>query len=265
MDTCFIFDVDGVITNPTIKTPNKFIIQFIAQKLKKKEYVAILTGRALTWVAERILRVLQTQLEDIADLDYLFISCEKGTVTTTFVNGIIKTQVDPGYTISQEIADAIKENIAGKQGIFYDRDKQTMISVEIDGGEDEEEIEKQKAFLREFEDWANDHILSKNSELVLEKSPISVDIQFREVSKKMASQKFLKFLKDKNISAEKFIAFGDTQSDANIALAIHDGGNTVIFVYVGDKLLEGTFPFEVVSEKDKKNDSAVEEYLKRFS
>lgn len=265
MNACFIFDIDGVITEPLSKIPNPFIISFIAQQLNKKHYVAIETGRALSWVGAKILKLIQAQLEDINNLDYLFIACEKGSLTATFVNGIITTTIDTGTTIPQDVQDTIRQYIKEKKGIFFDTDKQTMISVEIDGGIDKEMLEDQKKVLAEFEIWVRERIISFHPSLMLDISPISVDIQSKDVSKKIASTKFLEFLKNKKNVPSSFIAIGDTIADIDIAEVIFATGKSVQFAYVGEKPLEKKYPFPIIICKNSLYDKAAEDFLRTQS
>ena len=39
MNTYFIFDIDGVITDPMLKIPNPYIISFIANQLNNKHLI----------------------------------------------------------------------------------------------------------------------------------------------------------------------------------------------------------------------------------
>lgn len=262
MNTYFIFDIDGVITEPMSKIPNPYIISFIAKQLNNKQYIALETGRSLMWIGERILKLIQSQLEDINNLDYLFISCEKGSVTATFTNGLIKTNIDNSVSISQDIQEKIKQELKGEKEIFFDPDKQTMVSVEIIGGTDQKQLEEQKNALSQFEIWVNENILPTNPQLKIDKTPISVDIQYKDISKKTASKKFLEFLQNKNISSASFIAFGDTLADIDIAEVIYNNKFPITFIYVGEVPLEKQYPFQTISIKTNKYDKAVEEYLK---
>lgn len=48
MVTAWLFDVDGTVTHPEIKQVNRQeIIDFIAERLKIEEPVALVTGRSL--------------------------------------------------------------------------------------------------------------------------------------------------------------------------------------------------------------------------
>lgn len=52
-----------------------------------------------------------------------------------------------------------------------------MVSVEIVGGHDEQQLNEQKNTLSQFENWVNKNIISQYPQLKIDKTPISVDTQ----------------------------------------------------------------------------------------
>ncbi|MDE2026244.1 MAG: HAD family phosphatase, partial [Patescibacteria group bacterium] len=217
METLYIFDIDGVLTNPDTKVPNTKILHFMAEELNKGWHVAIATGRSSVWVQQHILPLLSKDLQGDHLLDNLFVSCEKGAVTITFSKSIPNVEIDTLYHIPHEIQEIIKEAINGMEGVFFDPDKKTMVSVEIEGGSDTQKVSAEKNILHELEEWVQDHIIPEFPDVHMDKSEISMDIQNKHIDKRIASEKLLDFLKRRNIKPTSFVAFGDSPTDATIA------------------------------------------------
>lgn len=246
METLYIFDIDGVVTNPDTKVPNSKILHFMAEELNKGWHVAIATGRSSTWVQEHILPLLSKDLQGNHLLDNLFVSCEKGAVTITFSNSIPNVEIDTRYHIPHEIQEIIKEAVNGMEGIFFDPDKKTMVSVEIVGGTDVQKVTVEKNILTKLEDWVQEHIVPEFPDVHLEKTEISMDIQNKYIDKRIASEKLLNYLRDRNIKPNSFVAFGDSPSDASIAEKIVQEEGKATFVYVGKQPLLREYGFSVI-------------------
>lgn len=90
----FVFDVDGIITNPDTKKPNEKVIEHISSDLKQGFPVALATGRSVAWVEEKIMPTLKTMLKDDRKLDFLLISGEKGSVSVEYVDGEPVKKID---------------------------------------------------------------------------------------------------------------------------------------------------------------------------
>src|SRR5579871_1078834 len=181
-DATFIFDVDGVITDPHTKIPNPLIISFIVNELQKHKPVAIGTGRSAMWLQERLIPLIQNQLSDVSLIDYLFLAGEKGSVTLTFLHGSPVTHIDEGVVIPDEIRQKIQKKVKEYPTIF-DNGKKTMVSIEIEGGEDEGKIKKEKEALDAIALWIDKVIQPAKHHLLVERSVIALDIQQARVSK----------------------------------------------------------------------------------
>src|SRR5690242_7730962 len=210
MDPIFIFDIDGVLTHPHIKKPNKTIISFITNQLQNKKLVALATGRAIFWIETNIIHLIQTSLQDQTNMDNLFICGEKGGVWIDFVDGKRNIYIDRTIHFPREVVKKVIFYLRNKEGIFFDQYKYTMVSVEINGGEDPEVVKKQKEALYTLETWVKNEILPAYPNLELDPSEISVDILVKGISKRLAAKKFLDFLEKKHISPKSFIMFGDS-------------------------------------------------------
>lgn len=266
IETIFIFDIDGVITDPDTKKPNPFIITFIAEKLNNHCYLGVATGRSSAWVIENIVSRIEKKLDTKTNLDFLFLSSEKGTVTMTYINGKEKQHIDPTISIPAGIVDQIKKHVQKFNGVFFDSQKKTMVSIEIKGGSDKEKVTKEKKELGRIEKWLQEKFIAQSKKYVLDRSEIAVDLQLASVNKKLAAQKFLTFLESKNIHPTSFVMFGDSPLDALLAEEIQRRRHTITFVYVGHKLLEKVYTFPVIyPSKGKYFDKGVVEILQKKS
>ena len=85
VDTAWIFDIDGVVTNPSEKKVGEpEILVHIVNKLKIKEPVAFNTGRSLPWLIERVINPLLNMVEDKSILENFIAVGEKGGAWLTF-------------------------------------------------------------------------------------------------------------------------------------------------------------------------------------
>jgi len=263
-DTIFVFDIDGVLTNPNIKKPNPAIISFIAKKLQKYHPVAFATGRASDWIVEHILPGMKKKLHKQDFLDLLISLCEKGAVMMTFHKGVKKVEVDTDIIIPEKIIEKIKKHVESYPGVFFDAQKKTMVSLEIYGG-NEEKIHQQKKELDQIQAWLQEKFIDHSNEYIIDRSEIAIDLQRSFVNKTLASKKLLKFLQEKAMLKQSFMIFGDSPKDALIAEEIRNQGYQVTFAYVGYRPLHNVYSFPVVqSLKDRQFDKAVVEILKRL-
>lgn len=125
--------------------------------------------------------------------------------------------------------------------MFYDASKRTMISTEMkeindnrfDGKINLETYRKDQIELVElFKKLLQDRGLSDNLEI--DPTTIATDIQNRHVGKDFAVHKALSWLSAKGLNITKFIAVGDSYSDLAMAKELHDNGQHVEFVFVGN-------------------------------
>lgn len=121
--------------------------------------------------------------------------------------------------------------------IFYDKSKETMISIEIKGSEDSEEVKKQKQMLiliaEQLKKIVQDSEFSEFLDVDL--TEIAVDVQFKSQGKKLSSRHILGWLKGKNIKPSSYIVVGDSPSDVEAAEEFFHQDYDVTFGYVGTK------------------------------
>lgn len=248
----FVFDIDGVITNPDTKEPNKKIIERIGADLNQELPVALITGRSINWIENNIMPILKTTIENNQKLDLLFTSGEKGSVSVEYVNGEPVKKIDENIMMPVQLMSEVKKIIQPYTDfIFYDETKETMISIEIKGGEDDKKIEKQKEVL--FLIGIQLKKIIENFDfkdlLKIDLTEIAVDLQFKSQSKKISTRHILDWLKGKNINPFSYIVIGDSPSDAEAAEEFFTQGCDITFGYVGKKNIQKQpFKTKIASE-----------------
>ena len=236
VNTAWIFDVDGVITNlVTKKITEPQILDFIVNKLEIGESIAFNSGRGLEWMIENVINLLLLKIKNKNVLGNFFAVGEKGgTWLTINRNEEIKKNMDPSLQIPLSLLEKIRAfGIKySNRMIEYEKTKKTMFAFEMKTGLNPKEFKKLQAIVvPEIE-----KIIKKNQlsdKLIVDPTRIGTDIQYRQVGKGFATKRILNWLRDKGITAEKVITFGDSKSDFEMAEETQSEGVPTIFVYVG--------------------------------
>lgn len=265
--TVWIFDIDGVVTNPTDKKVSEpQIIINIANKLKIGEPVAFNTGRSTSWLIERVINLLLEYIDVKSVLKNFIAVSEKGGSWITFnKDGTMQENIDDSISIpkllKQQVRDLIKEKFS--DSMFYDNSKLTMISTEMKDGYSIPAFKKAQKILIEH----LVKLLQQNKlveKLKIDPTTIATDIEHNQVGKGFATERILELLKNKDIIPEQFIAFGDSPSDITMAEKLHENNLAFTFIFVDNKgQLKGRYhPFPIVYTK-KRFDKGTLEYLSK--
>jgi phosphoserine phosphatase len=232
-----LFDVDGVITDPTAKKITvKGLAEAIADRINSDDIVSFNTGRSVSWLIEHdVIGSIERNVSDKDKLSDIIAIGEKGGTWATFEEGYLKNFKDESIKIPKKLQDEIRALIESEfsDSMFYDSSKLTMISTEmIDGYPIGEYSERQKQLIPEI-----NKILKKPSylhlDLRVDPTIIAVDIQNSHVGKHLGARRILDWLGKKSITPKHFITIGDSQSDVEMAEELQDKYSTE-FVFVGD-------------------------------
>jgi len=230
----WLFDVDGVISNLKTKEANPQIVAEIVKRLQKKEPVALITGRSMKYLEDEVVPKIVAKI-DKEILDTFFISGEFGGVSSSFENGQEAEKIDEDLSVPEALRNLVKDVTRDLETMFFDDTKKTMITTEMkDGYADMTRLkEEQESLSSKFEKLVEEFKIGINFEVVVD--TIAVNIKNRNANKKNSALQVLNWLGNKNIKPEKFIAFGDSNTDLEMAQAVHDKGFDVEFVFVGNK------------------------------
>lgn len=244
--TAWLFDVDGVITDPEqkrIKHPE--IIDEIISRLQKGEPVAGNTGRSIGFVSERFLDMLEQKLQEQglerSLLHNIYIIGEKGGTwllydengeRERYVNGSLVT---PEFKKMQgEVRQLVQEGFS--DSMFFDETKQTMISVEMNDGKTVAEFQLRRAELAPLlQALLVQHNLG--NAFRVDATRIATDVESSELGKALGARQFVEIIRERGIEPEQFRAFGDSASDYEMAQELHRLGLSVEFVFVGGREL----------------------------
>lgn len=252
VEHAWLFDVDGVITNPEQKRVTEpKILDEIAKRLEKGEPVALVTGRSIDFMKDRVISPLKKKIADPNLLQNFLAMGEKGGVWITYENGQPQEHIDDHISVPQDLKDQVRGLIEEEFSdlMFYDETKKTMISTEMKDNTSVENYHKRQTELnRKLEELVVSHGLQ--SKLEVDPTTIATDIQDKNVGKDFAARRVLDWLKQRNIKPQNFITVGDSRSDLPMAQEIHSQGLAVTFVFVGkevdrDYIREQSLPFPV--------------------
>ena len=268
VENAWLFDVDGVITNLEQKTINQpHILEEIIRRLEGGEPVALVTGRSIDFMRERVIAPLIERITDSGLLRNFLAVGEKGGVWITYSQkGEPQDHIDETISSYLKLQEEVRELIEREFSdlTFYDESKKTMISVEMKDGINLEDFHQRQAFLdEELENLIKRCNLS--SQLETDPTAIATDIQDKHVGKDFAARRVLAWLKSRDIVPKMAVAIGDSKSDVPMAQEIHNQGLPVTFVFVGKEqdrkdIVRLNLPFPVHFPQGH-NESGTLEYL----
>ncbi|MDP3726775.1 MAG: hypothetical protein Q8Q96_00485 [bacterium] len=231
----YMLDVDGVVTNPETKKPNPRILAFIANSLLYNSRIAMATTRDYAWLEEFVISPIRPYLSP-DKMDNLFVSCEKAAVSVSFKNGQMRKKIDTSAVVPDILRKLIKEGLEkqNKTGVF-NYPKEAVHTVEINGGDNEEETAQQQYELDEFDRWLQTEIMPRFPDFKADRTAIAVDIYHKSGNKMKSAQQFVEFLKEQGVELndKHFIAIGDGKTDMEMAVGLRDSGQKVFFGWVG--------------------------------
>jgi hypothetical protein len=257
-----IFDIDGPVTQPEsrrIEQPE--ILDLTLDFILGRGYIAYNTGRASIVAHDRVVspllsRAIARDLNVEAVSSRISIFAEKGGVTSAWNDelGQWTHRVDPATEVSPDLRGAVTDLLRSdhefRKYIFYDNDKETMVSVEMRHQTSESipapvtrDVFKPIAerFAREARQLVED---CGYDDLEVDHTTIAVDIQRSGVGKDLGARLAFDWLANLGKSVSRVHCFGDSQSDVAMAVAAHsvmsqwftDAGDRVVYVHVGDVL-----------------------------
>lgn len=253
VENAYLFDVDGVLSDPREKrVTEEGIYTRVIERLQRGEPVGLNTGRSTEWMEERIIRPLLEKLQDKSVLANFVAIGEKGGTWITFdEKGNMYHGRAQAISVPQDLNERVRQLVEEKYGdsMFFDATKETMISIEMKDGYKVEEFAKRQA---ELEGELAQILAETGQENTYKIDPttIATDIESPHVGKALGADRFLQFLKDQDIKPARFIAFGDSRSDLEMADELERKQKSVEFVYVGDRAKLGNpqkgYPIEYI-------------------
>ncbi len=242
----WLFDVDGVLTDPEQKRiiiPE--IVDELIRRLKKGEPVGLNTGRSLEFIIREVLTPTENKIDDKSLLRNIFALGENGCMRIIYDHdGKRIKNIDRQFTIPLDLKKIVKNLISESFDnlVFFDEEKRTMITVELNKDRTVEEFQIAK---KELVDLFEDTLvqMNLNREWVVDTSRIAIDIHHKNIDKGFGARKFIELLDKSKISPLEFTEFGDSQSDYKMDEELRSMGKKTTFVFVGDKCDKGTLEY----------------------
>lgn len=238
-DRIYVFDLDGVVTDPETNEVSDDVLAHVVEDLKKGRAVAFNTGRPHEWVTEHVLPKLRAACEP-EDLENLLIVAEMGGVTCTFGDGEMHIELDETLSLPGDFAEDVAQMLEAEQPdgtrladtMMWDFHKKTMGTV----------VKRDDTTIGEFDrvrDVAADglqYLLEKHGldEFILGQTTIATDIQHKTAGKHKGADQVLDWLRERGVAPRTFYTFGDSVSDKAMAETFAATGAKTVFVFVGE-------------------------------
>lgn len=237
----FLFDVDGVITNPVEKKviePELF--DELAKLLSNGIPVALVTGRALPWVVEHVVTPLTNLIENKSIFDRFFVSGEFGASQIRWKNGEIYHLVDNTIALPEGLVHELKEAAKPYTDTQHiDPDKETMVSIEMNDGLMVEQFKPEQLKLAKALEAPLKRYNSEGKfEIHIDR--IATNIKNKTTNKRYAAQQVNEWLLGIGLQPQQYFAFGDSSSDREMADELHAEGKSITFIFVGNEEELGT-------------------------
>lgn len=267
-ETAWLFDVDGVLTNPEEKKvvlPE--IFDELIKRLQNNEPVGLNTGRSLDYMIAEVLKPIENRVEDKKILKNIFAVGEKGAAWITYNNENERViSVDENISVPEEIQNDVRELVKQKYSemVFYDETKRTLVTLEIEANKKMSDLLKiEQEIVFELNNILKKY--KKEGDFKIDATRVAIDIQSILTGKALGAREFVKLLSSRGIEPKKYIGFGDSASDYEMYEELITLGKITEFVFVGDRdSLEGKDLASVIFT-EKKDDEGTLEFLRRIN
>lgn len=242
--TAWLFDVDGVLTEPELKAITQpALLDELIRRLQLDEPVGLNSGRSLHFLDERVLRPLEQRIVDRSILRGLTALGEKGGARITYTAGGVQiAYVDERISVPSELQHDVRRLVQRQEfsGVmFYDETKRTMLSVELRAGTSQADFSaRQPLLLAELKQLLAKHGLS--GDFRVDPTRIATDVEHTLFGKAYGASQFVELLDAAGIHPKRYVCFGDSISDYDMLDELLRLGKQVRFVFVGERdLLSG--------------------------
>jgi hypothetical protein len=263
-----IFDIDGPVTAPqsrTIEHPE--ILDLTIDFITRRGYVAYNTGRASAVAHQRVTSPLLARarargIEPESLSRRISVFAEKGAVTSFWDDGpgAWSHRIDPATVLPvglrDEVAALLREDAEFRACIFYDRDKETMVSVEMrheTPGPAPVPVTPDvfRPVAERFAAGVRRLARERGyDDIEVDCTTIAVDIQRPGAGKELGTRLAFDWVRELGRRVERVHCFGDSRSDVAMATEAHsimsrwfaDASERVVYVSVGEALvIDGAF------------------------
>lgn len=259
----FVFDIDGVLTNPITKKVDDQALFAQLNQLAKTMPILLNTGRSAQWVVDKIIPHLNLEHSHAN----FFVACEMGAVSLSLdgrgqPNIIINPEVS-SQKIPPQLYDSITDMVAQNydSSMFVDTTKQVIMTVEMQDNYPLEKYEIDKEELKNSIEIILKHY-HPSLHIRPSSSTIAIDIKPIQLTKGYGAKVIHAWLDQQKIDLTntEIICFGDSLSDIEMADYFAESKIKTKFVYVGTENLDLTKSYPLI-KTDHSHSSGTHEYL----
>lgn len=255
----WVFDIDGVITDPELKSITQpEILNILANRLCSDNKVAFNTGRSAKWLETNVVIPLTDRIksnqQNTTSLRNLISVCEMGNILVQYDSeGRPRKKILNQNIIPDTLSKALKEIVdtVYSKSMFVDETKEVILTIEMRDGYSKEEFEKRQ---EEFQKEIN--IIMKyyhpNLHVKPSSTTIAIDVKPIDSGKKLGASRILELHNSQHIDTDntKYICFGDSLSDIDMTDYLNEMGIETEFVFVGeDELDDRGYPIHISKSK----------------
>lgn len=231
MKTVYVFDLDGVITDPKDSQVNEAVVDVMTNLLKRGDPLAINTGRSYDWVEKNLISRLKNHQNE-AFFQQLTVACEKGGETISWENGqpvITSSEFALPNVLYETAQKVFIDNEPRLQTMFWDDTKRTMATVEKKPSADLATFHSEQQVLVE----ALYEQLSKYA-VRIDATTVATDVEMPAAGKHAGASLIFEWMQSHYPDFTNYVSIGDSTSDYEMARYFADHANQSTFVYVGN-------------------------------
>lgn len=229
MKTVYVFDLDGVVTDPANSQVNDTVVDILHNVLSSGEPLAINTGRSFDWVESNLISRLRMYQDDTV-LSRLIVVCEKGGEMVTWNNNeavITPSEFALATRLHDLAKDCFEKNKSNLQTMFWDDTKRTMATVE-------KKPEANLSIFHEEQEFLVEKLGAVFSDDVrIDATTVATDVELHSAGKHAGASLIFEWMQRNYPLYTRYISVGDSVSDYAMAKYFADHGEQSIFVYVG--------------------------------
>ena len=241
----YIFDIDGVITEPqTKKFTNDKLIKLIIQ-LSSQNIIAFNTGRSSEWIQNQVLSKLPN-----LNQNNFFCSCEMGNVSLYYSpSGKVLESTHNNNLIPEQLSGTIIDLVASSyyESMFVDKTKKVILTIEMKDGYPLAAYEKLRDRLS-----GEIRIILKhyhpNIHIRPSSSTIAIDVKSIESNKKLGAHAIHNWIKTKIVGYQNlpYICLGDSSTDTDMSDYFYSVGFNTKFVFVGTESINTDKKYPII-------------------
>jgi hydroxymethylpyrimidine pyrophosphatase-like HAD family hydrolase len=227
----YVFDLDGVITDPADSSVNREVVGRIYDFLVGGGYIAVNTGRSYAWVGQNLISLLQKR-NDASVFARLYVVCEKGGESMLWRDGGFVEQPSR-FALDRKAYSAAQQTFASHKAelraMFWDATKRTMATIEKEPSAQLRDFQKEQQHLVA--------LLEQNTseyEVKVDATTIATDVESPKAGKHAGAELIYEWaLQRPEVNHDRFVCFGDSKSDYEMARYFASQGADTTFVFVG--------------------------------